>query len=649
MQFKHPEILYFLFALLIPILVHLFQLQKFKKVPFTNVAFLKKISQQTRKSSTLKKWLVLLTRLFALIGVIFAFSQPYFPSKNSINSSEESWLYLDNSLSLKANGKKGILLQVMSKEILENLSDNTTISLQTNDDFFKNIKKDELNSVLKNIGFSPKSKTLSEILLEFQLKNKNETNRLNKYYLLSDFQNINKLEFTNVNGVFSLISEVPQVKNNVSIDSLLIKETTSTSVTVLAFVTNHGIKKEALPFSIYINKKLNNKQTVSIEKNQSKTIEFLFQKSSIILGEIQLDFQDTFLHDNRFNFSLDFRSKIKVLCIGKKSEEFAKIFNSSEFDYSESTSTNSSFNEIPKQQLIILNELSEISSALQSSLQKFSENGGNLLIIPNNQIDIISYNQFFKPYYIGKIETPITDSLQITQIEFDHPIFTDVFSKRVRNFEYPTVYKRYASTFSGNPILSFSNINSFLQELKAKNGKIYWVSAPINIENSNFISSPLIVPTFYNIAYQSISISKPYYFAGESFDINIKTSLKQDEILKISRNSIEFTPLQQSKYNSVDLNITDQIKESGFYSIMKNKDTIQQLAINYHPNESSLMFADIDSLAKKNKNIEKISSISELFKKIEQKNTEQSFWRLFLTLAIVSLFFEILILKFFKA
>ena len=39
MQFKNPEILYALFLLLIPIIVHLFQLRKFQKVTFTNVAF----------------------------------------------------------------------------------------------------------------------------------------------------------------------------------------------------------------------------------------------------------------------------------------------------------------------------------------------------------------------------------------------------------------------------------------------------------------------------------------------------------------------------------------------------------------------------------------------------------------------------------
>ena len=78
MHFKNPEVLYFLWLLIIPILVHLFQLQKFVKVPFTNVAFLQKIIQDSRKSSKLKKWLILATRMILLSAILFAFSEPFF-------------------------------------------------------------------------------------------------------------------------------------------------------------------------------------------------------------------------------------------------------------------------------------------------------------------------------------------------------------------------------------------------------------------------------------------------------------------------------------------------------------------------------------------------------------------------------------------
>jgi hypothetical protein len=82
MQFKNPEILYFLFLLIIPILVHLFQLRRFKKQEFTNVKLLKELEVQTRKSATIKKWLLLVTRLLLLTALIFAFAQPFFKAKD---------------------------------------------------------------------------------------------------------------------------------------------------------------------------------------------------------------------------------------------------------------------------------------------------------------------------------------------------------------------------------------------------------------------------------------------------------------------------------------------------------------------------------------------------------------------------------------
>ena len=82
MQFKHPELLYGLFLLLIPIIVHLFQLRKFQKEAFTNVAFLKQITLQTRKSAQIKKWLTLFTRMGILAAIVIAFAQP-FTSKNN--------------------------------------------------------------------------------------------------------------------------------------------------------------------------------------------------------------------------------------------------------------------------------------------------------------------------------------------------------------------------------------------------------------------------------------------------------------------------------------------------------------------------------------------------------------------------------------
>ena len=121
MQFKHPELLYALLLLIIPIIIHLFQLRRFQKVEFTNVQFLKDIVTQTRKSSQLKKWLTLLTRMLLLACIVFAFAQPYFSNSDSFNTKSETVIFLDNSFSMQAKGSNGTLLNKAIQDIIESI------------------------------------------------------------------------------------------------------------------------------------------------------------------------------------------------------------------------------------------------------------------------------------------------------------------------------------------------------------------------------------------------------------------------------------------------------------------------------------------------------------------------------------------------
>src|SRR6476620_6300742 len=162
MQFKHPEILYFLFLLVIPIIVHLFQLRRFKKEYFTNVRFLKELSIQTRKSSKLKKWLLLATRLLLLAAMLIAFAQPFFQAKDHKGSTNELYIILDNSFSMQAKGKKGELLKRAIEDLLEQVPENQTFSLVTNSATFwdtdiKSVRKDLQNIDYSATPFQPES------------------------------------------------------------------------------------------------------------------------------------------------------------------------------------------------------------------------------------------------------------------------------------------------------------------------------------------------------------------------------------------------------------------------------------------------------------------------------------------------------------
>ena len=84
MKFLYPQFLWALFAIAIPIIIHLFNFRRFKRVYFSNVALLKQVDLETKKSSKVRHLLVLLARILAITCLVLAFAQPYFPEKEEM-------------------------------------------------------------------------------------------------------------------------------------------------------------------------------------------------------------------------------------------------------------------------------------------------------------------------------------------------------------------------------------------------------------------------------------------------------------------------------------------------------------------------------------------------------------------------------------
>ncbi|MGJ8745746.1 BatA domain-containing protein [Polaribacter sp.] len=648
MQFKHPEILYFLALLIIPILVHLFQLQKFVKVPFTNVAFLQKLAQQTRKSSRIKKWLILAIRMLVLAAIIFAFSQPYFSNNKNIQN-QHTFIYLDNSLSINTKGEKGNLLQTSIQEIIENAPEKDSYSLLTNLEFHENIKFPELKNILLNTKETSKNLDVATVLLKIETENKTKTNTLHKNILISDFQNTYNNQFTNVTPLFSAIKLKASQKNNISVDSVFISNANATNFTVNILVQNKGIPQINIPIAIYNQEKLISKQSFSIEENTNTTVQFTIQNQPTFLGKIEITFSDVFPFDNVFYFNLNNNKKINVLAIGDDVKYLSKIYTKEAFNFANTTQQNVNYNSILKQQIIVLNELENISEILTKSLLEFSKNGGNLVIIPNEKSQLNSYNNLLSSLKIGTVKPIIKDTLKITTIHYSHPLFQNVFSKKVSNFQYPNVQSYFPLTTKNNSkIVSFENGFPFIQQINTAGGKVYWLSSAIHKTNSNFLNSPLIVPVFYNFGKLSFTHPQLYYRVAKENKIDIETSVKKDVVLQISSPENAFIPLQETYQNKVTITTNEQPLTAGFYTILKENEPIDQLAFNAPKEESSLDFLDLEISKKDNKNIETASSIKSVFQKINKKNEVHWLWKWFLALAIVSLFLEIFILKFYK-
>ena len=646
MHFKYPEILYALFALIIPIFIHLFQLQKFEKVKFTNVKLLKEIEQQTRKSSKLKKWLILISRLLLLTALIFAFAQPYY-GKNIQQKPKETYIYLDNSLSMQAKGKNGELLKIAIQDLIESFQNkNKKITLLTNDKTFKDI---DVNNELLNINYYPIQKDLHSVFLQIRsLQNMNKSTG-DQIILISDFQKVNNDVFplkTDSVSKYYLIQLLPEIPDNIAIDSLWISQKDNDNLTLKTNIKSYNSANKNINVSFFINDELKGKTSIKLEKNKTKEIEFITQNTDDISGYINIDDADV-LFDNTMYFAIPKDEKTKVLAIGKNSSFLPKIYNKNDFDFVQSELKQLEVGDIYNQNLVILNELDQFPKYLINAIQTYIDTGGNLVIIPSNKLNIASYNDLFSSLQIGKIIDQNETKKLITKINYDHPFFKNVFIKQIKNYQYPVVYQ-YINTVMPNAsdLLNLDNSKKFISEINKKNSKIYWIASALNNKNSNFSSSPLIIPVFYNFALQNNTNKQLYYKIGKTNTISVRSILQKDEVLRITKGEYNFIPLQVTKTDKVILTTSNQPSKVGIYQISNKNELKKNIAYNYDRSESNLQYHSVNENIKDN--VYYFSSVKNALIKINEQNKTHNLWQLFISFALIFLIAEILLQKLFK-
>ncbi len=642
MHFKHPEILYFLFLLIVPILVHLFQLRRFKKEYFTNVQFLKKLSIQTRKSSKIKKWLLLCCRLLLLSALIIAFAQPFFEAKDTKNASNEMYIILDNSYSMQAKGKKGELLKRAVQELLEETPENTTFSLLTNSENYWKTDIKTIQSALQNLPYSATPFQLTSILAKI---NAHKSPFKKDIVILTDALGLEEKQLKNIakNDLAYFIIPKAEQKNNVAIDSVFIHQTLENFYEITIELSRYGGAHNPVPMALYNNNKLIAKTIVTLE-SPKKSINFTIPKQEFNGYAAIID--NGLAYDNSLYFSISKTKKNNIISIGapEKSNFLSRIYTDSEFNYANFPITSLDYNRIEEQDAIVLNELDEIPQALQTTLKSFVTNGGNLIVIPSALTSVSNMNSFLAQF--GKIQfKSLENKVQlISKINFNHPLFNGVFEDKTSNFQYPKTNSSFSISSASPAVLNYDDQSIFLASIQNQLSSVCVFSAPINSTNSNFQQSPLIVPTFYKMAQSSQNHGVNALIIGNNYPYFIDASITKDNIVTVRNEQEQFIPIQQVLDKKVKLQFNDLPKEAGNFEIYNKKEPIGNLSFNYNRAESNLDLVNENAVA----NYTKIDSIAAVFDTLQTNRTDNQIWKWFLIFALLFLATEIAIIRFVK-
>ena len=638
MQFYHPEVLYALALLIIPILVHLFQLRRFQKEYFTNVKFLKKISLQTRKSSRIKKWLILSTRLLALACIILAFAQPYIPSEKSDSSPIETVIYLDNSYSMQALGKKGRLLERSIQELLESELITKNSRLFTNSEEYRNLTKEDL----QNITYTGAQLDLKSILLKANTLFSADTAVNRKLLIISDLQQRNSQEIIkdSTSSAIYVYKQTSERKENLKIDTAYITQEAIDSKSLLVEVSNTGNTVQTTPVSVYNDEQLIGKSSATLEPNTATLLNFPLNEAIIKKGKILIEDSDL-EYDNTLYFSLNPVAPIRVSSINQETTAFLeRIFTAPEFEYTSMPASAINYTSLNSANVIVINEIQEISSVLTTTLLKLASENRTIILIPSINNFNNSFKSLAKNLGFSGIDSISAQEKFITNIKFQHPLYKGVFEKQVQNFEYPKVQRSYSINTNSNAILEFEDRTAFL--IQSKN--TYLFTGALNRSNSNFLQSPLVVPTFYKMAVSNMSPPLLYHYIALENKMRFPIALKNDEIASISLEEFSFIPQQRNYDASVEIT-TDELPDfPGSFTVTGDEANTFGLSYNVNRAESDLEYLELSDI----NNVQNVDDLGDFFNSEGYHTKSNTFWKWFVTFALLFLLIETLLLKYFK-
>ena len=635
MLFRHPELLYFLFALVIPIIVHLFQLRKFEKVYFSNVAFLQQIVVNSRKSSKIKKWLLLLTRLLAFSALIFAFAQPFIPASEQATQKKDTAIYLDNSFSMQMPGNEMSLLKEAAQKLIPQVKNADNTLIFTNDKKIS-VQDDDWQNQLLEMGYTADQLSVQAIKIRAEefFSNQNSKNQL---ILISDFQKYqsDSLDLT-ADYTINTIPLRSEQESNLYIDKAELAENDNQKKLQIRLASSVATDNRAA-LTIKNGSNLVAKKTVAFEGKKIQTVNISLRDEAYEKGLISLE-DNGLQYDNQLYFSINSIDQINILSINQADDTFLqRIFQGDDFSYQSVRAKQLNLADIQDADFIVINEVKNISNALKDQLIKSMQNGKSICIIPDTDQAIDNYSSVLSELNLPAFQRFNKNKKNITQINFEHPLLKNVFSKKVENFEYPQVKSSFVFGSSRNQILSYLDQTSFL----AGKEQTYAFSASLSRDNSNFQSSPLIVPIFYNMALQSISDLPLYHQINKKSTYRIKADLGEDEIVRLINENENFIPRQQSEGEKLVIETREYPKTAGNYKITKEDDTLAHVSYNQLRKESNLSYYKIDQE-------NTFASIDAYFEYQTSKNEIVELWKWLLIFALLMLMIEILILKYIK-
>ena len=674
MRFLYPNMLWGLFALLIPILIHLFNFRRHKLVYFSNTAVLRSIQQENAKTRKLKYLVTLLLRCLFIAALVLAFAFPYYPEKQLNVNTENNLVgvYIDNSMSMKGQSQRTTLIEdarQSARDLVHKLNPSNRYLLMTNSFEIQNeypMNQEEMLDQLDRMNPDGAPAPMGEVVDRFEMLAKQHGFETSTLFVYSDFQsNTFDLSAAKADTAMQVVvvPMTPEFKTNLYVDSVwLASPVVQPGLTndLNVRIVNQGDKEvKGLPVTFTMNGAMAASTTVDLEKNATQDIVMQFvvegsgdQRCSVSLNDHPIIFDDT------YDFVLGVRPSLSVIELGSEATSCALLFDDDEqFRYTLMEPSRFDLDQLSKAQFIIVNESTNLNETLQQTLLNCVNDGAAMLVFPSKNDP---KNNAFLMRKLGLTVMELDTNATVAQdLALHHEFFSDVILDMPQQADLPKVKKHVRMRSNGipNSLLILQNGDAMLYSEPVGQGQAFVMTTALDPKWSDLADHSLFVPMMVKMALLGGQLGKLSYTIGQDKimvlnDMNLEGDHRF--LFADADRSFEQMPASEVRNGKVYLYLNDNLPAAGFYDLLVNDTLNRVTAWNESRVESRMDFVDRDDIEAQFKkagfDVAAVLDTSDFANAdlVEAMAHQSSQWKLFALIALLALLGEIAVLRFWK-
>ncbi len=548
MSFLNPFLFIALAAAVIPVIIHLINFRKPRKVAFSTLSFFQELQKSTIRRLNLKRYLLLALRILAIAMLVTALARPFLPPDISgwLGSSAEGQrvaLLIDNGPSMMQIDESGPYMDQIhsvAEEVISQSSDGARfIVVPTHGELESGrwMRKAESLHYLERLEPVNKGGYPEERMTFIQDLLRDEPGEAGRIYWLSDARKtqLDKME----DGFMSADPDkeyqpVTFIKvgnesfQNVSVASVsLAGQVLGEGVPVGVSVTVRNFGDQAV-YNSFLSLEMSGERIgqyeVSLQAGQEQ--ELLFEvipvSTGSIRGKVILE-GGTYSFDHTRYFSMDVPESRNVLLVSDHGEdETRRSYVKPVLDAATETGTRIRASQTDISTLreydldtfdaVILESVRRIPDYLQAELVQFVQKGRGLLFVPSEQGDIENYNRFLQQANAGSYTGMRGDYGRFEEIASlqplrdGHLLVDDIFetqdNEEVR-IDMPSIYHylRYQQPDSqrGSTVLRSNLDDPLFVEQPFGDGMVLVGTLGFSPGWSNLSVKPLYAPLLYRM------------------------------------------------------------------------------------------------------------------------------------------------------